>query len=304
MALELSELRSFLVLAQHLHFGEAAQALHVSQPALTKQIQKLEAKVEGPLLVRGYRRVSLTPAGEILRDRAQSLLREAEMAEEMARLAVQGKAGLLRIGFGIASLAAGLPDILTRFRQHFPAVQVSMRDMPTPDQIEALEQGDIDVGFVRLPVERPDLVTVPVLEERLVAAIPQGMPYRKGLACLRNEPFVVIARSVSASYVDHVVRTCRAAGFSPRIVQEVNELFTVLSLVRGGVGVSLVPRSANLMHVPNVRLLDTGLDEAKWKIGLAWRKADPLDPLVHNFIRLVRQPRSVATPGGALKSSR
>jgi DNA-binding transcriptional LysR family regulator len=303
MALELSELRSFSVLAQHLHFGDAAEALHVSQPALTKQIQKLEAKVEGPLLVRGYRRVSLTPAGEILRDRAQSLLREAEMVEEIARLAVQGKAGLLRIGFGIASLAAGLPDILTRFRRHFPAVQVSMRDMPTPYQIEALEQGDIDVGFVRLPIERPDLVTVPVLEERLVAAIPQGMPYRKGLACLRNEPFVVIARSVSASFVDHVVRTCRAAGFSPRIVQEANELFTVLSLVRGGVGVSLVPRSTNLMHVPNVRLLDTGLDEAKWKIGLAWRKTDPLDPLVQNFVRLVRQPRSAA-PAGALKSPR
>lgn len=303
MALELSELRSFSVLAQHLHFGDAAEALHVSQPALTKQIQKLEAKVEGPLLVRGYRRVSLTPAGEILRDRAQSLLREAEMVEEIARLAVQGKAGLLRIGFGIASLAAGLPDILTRFRRHFPAVQVSMRDMPTPYQIEALEQGDIDVGFVRLPIERPDLVTVPVLEERLVAAIPQGMPYRKGLACLRNEPFVVIARSVSASFVDHVVRTCRAAGFSPRIVQEANELFTVLSLVRGGVGVSLVPRSTNLMHVPNVRLLDTGLDEAKWKIGLAWRKTDPLDPLVQNFVRLVRRPRSAA-PAGALKSPR
>jgi DNA-binding transcriptional LysR family regulator len=303
MALELSELRSFSMLAQHLHFGDAADALHVSQPALTKQIQKLEAKVEGPLLVRGYRRVSLTPAGEILRDRAQSLLREAEMVEEIARLAVQGKAGLLRIGFGIASLAAGLPDVLTRFRRHFPAVQVSMRDMPTPYQIEALEQGEIDVGFVRLPIERPDLVTVPVLEERLVAAIPQGMPYRKGLACLRNEPFVVIARSVSASFVDHVVRTCRAAGFNPRIVQEANELFTVLSLVRGGVGVSLVPRSTNLMHVPNVRLLDTGLDEAKWKIGLAWRKADPLDPLVQNFIRLVRQPRSAA-PAGALKSPR
>ena len=209
MALELSELRSFLVLAQHLHFGEAAEALHVSQPALTKQIQKLEAKLEGPLLVRGYRRVSLTPAGEILRDRAQSLLREAEMAEEIVRLAVQGKAGSLRIGFGIASLAAGLPDILTRFRQHFPAVQVSMRDMPTPDQIEALEQGDMDVGFVRLPVERPDLVTVPVLEERLVAAIPQGMPYRRGLACLRNEPFVVLP---AASLPATLITSCEPVG--------------------------------------------------------------------------------------------
>jgi DNA-binding transcriptional LysR family regulator len=304
MALELSELRSFLVLAQHLHFGEAAEALHLSQPALTKQIQKLEAKVEGPLLLRGYRRVSLTPAGEILRDRAQNLLREAEIAQETARLAVQGKAGLLRIGFGIASLAAGLPDILTRFRRHFPAVQVTMRDMSTPDQIEALEQGDMDVGFLRLPVERPNLITVPVLEERLVAAIPQGMSYRKGLAGLRNEPFVVIARSVSASFVDHLIRTCRAAGFSPRIVQEAIELFTVLNLVRGGVGVSLVPRSVNLMHVPNVRLLDTGREEAKWKIGLAWRNTDPLDPLVHNFIRLVRQPRSLAPTRGLKSSSR
>lgn len=302
MALELSELRSFLVLADHLHFGEAAAALHLSQPALTKQIHKLETKVEGPLLVRGYRRVSLTPAGEILRHRARGLLREAEMAEEMARLAVHGRAGSLRIGFGIAALAARLPDILTRFRERFPAVQVSMRDMSTPDQIKALEQGDIDVGFVRLPVDRPHLVTVPVLEERLVAAIPQGMPYRKGLSSLRNEPFVVIARSVSASFVDHLVRTCRAAGFSPRIVQEAGELFTVLNLVRGGVGVSLVPRSANLMHVPNVRLLDTGLDEAKWKIGLVWSKSEQLDPLVHNFIRLVRQPRTVA-PARSLKSS-
>jgi len=302
MPLELTELRSFLVLAQHLHFGEAAGALHVSQPALTKQIQKLEAKVEGPLLVRGYRRVTLTPAGEILRERAQTLLREAEMVEEITRLAVQGKAGLVRIGFGIASLAAGLPDILTRFRQRFPAVRVSMRDMSTPDQIEALGHGTIDVGFVRLPVEHPDLVTVPVLEERLVAAIPQGLPYRRGLAGLRNEPFIVISRSVSVSLFDHVVRTCRAAGFNPRIVQEANELFTVLNLVRGGVGVSLVPRSANVMHVPNVRLLDTGLDEAKWKIGLAWRNAVPLDPLVQNFIRVVRQARSVS-PTGALKST-
>jgi DNA-binding transcriptional LysR family regulator len=297
MALELSELRSFVVLANRLHFGQAAEALRVSQPALTKQIQRLEAKVAGPLLIRGYRRVTLTPAGEILRDRAVNLLREAEITEQMAHLAVNGKAGLLRIGFGIASLAAGLPGILTRFRQHFPQVQVSMRDMSTPDQIEALERGEIDVGFVRLPVERPDLVTVPVLEEMLVAAVPKGMPYRKGLYSLRNEPFVVISRSTSVSYFDHLVQTCRAAGFSPRIVQQVNELFTVLNLVQAGVGVSLVPRSASLMRVPQVRLLDTGLAEARWRIGLAWRKLDHSDPLVRNFIGLARRPRSAAPPG-------
>jgi DNA-binding transcriptional LysR family regulator len=298
MTLELSELHSFLVLTNHLHFGQAAEELRVSQPALTKQIQRLEAKVGGPLLIREYRRVTLTPAGEILRDRARSLLREAEIAEHMARLAVSGKAGLLRIGFGITSLAAGLPDILTRFRLRFPEVHVSMRDMSTPDQIEALEDGNIDVGFIRLPVERAEIVTVPVLEEMLVAAVPGGMSYRGGLSGLQKEPFVVISRSVSASLFDHLVRTCRAAGFSPSIVQEVNELFTLLNLVRAGVGVSLVPRSVSLMRVPDVRLLDTNLAEAKWLIGLAWRKLDQLDPLVRNFVSLARQPHK-ATPTGS-----
>jgi DNA-binding transcriptional LysR family regulator len=294
MALELSELRAFLVLADHLHFSHAAEVLHVSQPALTKQMQRLEAKVAGRLLVRGYRKVALTPAGEILRDRARRLLREAEVAEQMARLAVHGKAGVLRIGFGIGSLAAGLPDMLMRFRQQFPEVQVSMRDMSTPNQIEALHQGDIDVGFVRLPVESAELVTVPVLEEMLVAAIPRGMSYRKGLSDLRNEPFVVISRSSSVSFFDHLVQTCRAAGFSPRIVQEVNELLTVLFLVQAGAGVSLVPSSASRMRVPKVRLLDTHLAEAKWKIGLTWRKRDQSDPLVRNFVHLARRLRSAA----------
>ena len=294
MALELSELRAFLVLADHLHFSHAAEVLHVSQPALTKQMQRLEAKVSGRLLVRGYRKVALTPAGEILRDRARRLLREAEVAEQMARLAVNGKAGVLRIGFGIGSLAAGLPDMLMRFRQQFPEVQVSMRDMSTPNQIEALHQGDIDVGFVRLPVESGELVTVPVLEEMLVAAIPRGMSYRKGLADVRNEPFVVISRSSSVSFFDHLVQTCRAAGFSPRIVQEVNELLTVLFLVQAGAGVSLVPSSASRMRVPNVRLLDTHLAEAKWKIGLTWRKRDQSDPLVRNFVSLARRLRNAA----------
>jgi DNA-binding transcriptional LysR family regulator len=212
-------------------------------------------------------------------------------------MAVNGQAGLLRVGFGITSLAAGLPEILTRFGERFPEVHVSMRDMSTQDQVEALEDGSIDVGFVRLPVERAELVSVPVLEEMLVAAIPRGMAYRGGLSGLHKEPFVVIPRSVSANLFDHLVQTCRAAGFSPRIVQEVGELLTVLNLVRAGIGVSLVPRSVSLMRVPGVRLMDTGLAEARWKIGLAWRKLDQSDPLVRNFVRLARQPREAAPAG-------
>jgi DNA-binding transcriptional LysR family regulator len=239
---------------------------------LTKQIQRLEAKVGGPLFVRSYREVSLTNAGETLQHRARSLLIEAEQVEEAARLAVSGMDGSLRIGFGIASLGAGLPGILMRFRQRFPRVTISMRDMSTPNQIDALVRGDISIGFVRLPLEHPQLLALPILEEPLVAAVPHGLLYRCGLAGLRDQPFVTISRTTSISFFDHFMRTCEAAGFTPRAVQEVNELFTALSLVAAGIGVSLVPRSASKMRVSNVRLRETGLAQAAWKIGIVWRR--------------------------------
>ena len=165
-----------------------------------------------------------------------------------------------------------------------------MRDMATPAQIEALVSGEIDAGFIRLPVLDDRVAWAPVLEEHLVVAYNPRGDFRPtaGLASLRGAPFVVHSRATSASFYDHIVRTCRAAGFEPRFVQEVNELFTVLNLVRAGLGVSLVPSSARLMRVPQVRLADTRVDEAKWSVGLAWKKADSVAPLVARFVELAR----------------
>src|SRR5262245_28085597 len=120
--LDTLELQSFVVLAQVLHFGRAADALAISQPALSKRLQKLEEKVGGPLLARGRGTVRLTDPGRVLLDRARDLLREADHALEASRQAVRGEAGLLRIGFGIASIAQLLPEVLLRFRRSFPNV--------------------------------------------------------------------------------------------------------------------------------------------------------------------------------------
>jgi DNA-binding transcriptional LysR family regulator len=118
------------------------------------------------------------------------------------------------------------------------------------------------------------------------------MSYRNGLPDLRNEPFVVIACSSSVSFFDHLVQTCTAAAFSSRIVQEVNELLTVLFLVQAGP--SLDESSASRMRVTKIRLLDTHLAEGKWKIGLGWRKRDQSAPLVRNFVSLRGRPRNAA----------
>lgn len=291
MELPATELRAFVTVAEHRHFGRAADLLHVTQPALTKQIQRLEEVVGGPLLVRGYRDVRLTPAGQVLLPRARFLLQESSATLDMARRAARGQLGVLRIGFGIASIQKLLPDLLLRFRASVPGVELRLRDMSTPGQLAAIRSGDIDVGFVRLPVLDDTVSTQPVLHERLTAVLGPQSPWRvrDGLASLAHEPFVTIARSTSASFYDHVVAVCRAAGFTPNIVQETNELLTMVTLVSAGMGVALAPSSAAFRRPPGVRFKTIAGPEAAWDIGLAWHLDRAEEPLVRAFVDLTQR---------------
>src|SRR5215510_7013571 len=127
MDLDLDQMRSVVVLAEHLHFGRAAAALYVSQPALTKQIHKIESTLGGPLFLRRPRQLTLTRSGEVLVEHARAVLRDAQLAIiDISRRAMRGEAGRLRFGFGLPSLATGLPDHVRRFRRRFHDVQISM----------------------------------------------------------------------------------------------------------------------------------------------------------------------------------
>ena len=289
MDVALDDLEAVVVLAETLHFGRAADRLHVSQPALSKRIKRLEERIGGPLLVRGYRDVKLTEAGRLLAGRGRYLIQESAATVALAQRAARGEAGLLRIGFGIATILGLVPDVLLRFRRAYPEVQLSLRDMPTPDQVSALANREIDVGFVRRPVSDDRLVMRPVLDERLVAALGPRSPWvpKVGLRSVAGEPFIIIARTRSASFYDHALSVCAAAGFAPRIVQEAGELFTVLSLVRAGLGVSLVPRSAALMRLPGVRFRELTISKAAWNIALAWHRDSDDAPLVRRFVEMV-----------------
>src|SRR5580700_3659592 len=160
--LELSELESFLVLAGSLHFRKASEQLFLSQPALSRKIRRLEEKINGPLFVRTRRRVALTEAGCILLPKARRLLEDAEATLAATQAAVEGKAGTLRIGFGIASVAEILPRTILRFRKLYPEVELQMREMPSPSQVSSLVEGRLDAGILRLPVSNPRLISVPL----------------------------------------------------------------------------------------------------------------------------------------------
>jgi len=300
MDVELADLEAVVALAESLHFGRAAERLHVSQPALSKRLRRIEERIGGPLFVRRYRDVRLTEAGRLLAERGRHLLSESAATVALSQRAARGEAGRLRIGIGIASLLGPLPKALLRFRGLHPGVLLELRDMSTPDQVQALRARAIDVGFVRLPRADDQLVVRPVLDERLVAALGPSSPWtaRRGLASVAAEPFIIIARSRSSSFYDHALGLCAAAGFSPRIVQEAHELFTVLSLVGAGLGVSLVPRSAALMRLPGVRFRALAQPEAAWDIALAWHRDSDANPLVRRFadIVLAARPTSLRRP--------
>jgi DNA-binding transcriptional LysR family regulator len=232
----------------------------------------------------------------MLVERAPALLRETERAIELSREAVRGERGLLRIGFGVATITWLLPEVLMRYRRLHPRVQIEMRDMSSLAQLDALRRGEIDVGFVRHPLGAAEVRTVPILRERLVAAVGRASPWRdrEGLSSLAAEPFVMCSRSVSASYYDHVVGLCRSAGFEPRIVAEISDLFSLLQLVRAGVGVALLPSAAAAMRVPGARMKEVDLAAAAWDIDLARKKRDS-GPLVNAFVRVAQEVSSERT---------
>lgn len=292
MDIELADLQALMVLSETLHFGRAAERLHVSQPALSKRLRKLEGRIGGPLLLRRYRDVRLTEAGRLLAEHGRGVLRESEATVALSQRAARGEAGRLRVGFGIASILGLLPPVLLRFRKAHPEVDLQLRDMSTPDQVQALAARDIDVGFVRMPVSDDRLVLRRVLDERLVLATGprSGWTRRGGLRSVAPDPFIIISRARSASFYDHALSVCAAAGFTPRIVQEANELFTVISLVGAGLGVSLVPRSTRLLHMPGVRFRELSLPEAAWDIAVAWHRDAARNTLVQRFVEMARRP--------------
>jgi DNA-binding transcriptional LysR family regulator len=287
--MELRLLRSFQAVAEHGHFGRAAAALHLSQPALSKQIVQLEEEIGAPLLDRGRHGARVTPVGELLLGEATSLLRHADGVLDRARRAARGETGALRLGFGVATRLL-VPRLVSRFRRAHPLVAVTLTDMSSPDQLEALERGELDVAFVRLPVHRP-LGVLPVVEDRLVLAVPAGRAAelaRRPRQELAEEPFVEVAPSRSSSLHAHVLRVCARYGFRPRVVQSASELFTVLALVAAGMGLAVVPGSVRTSRVEGIAYLALDVPEAGWRVGAAWATGSKR-PLRDAFLALLRE---------------
>lgn len=244
--MNLRQIQQFAAVAEALNFRKAAEKLHMAQPPLSVSIKRLEDELGTPLFIRERRGLRLTAAGEAILVHVRQIAFHADQLKKTAASAAGGMGGRLRIAFVGSATYTLFPRVLPAFRERYPRVELELREGTTSQILRQVERGEIDLGLVRHPVvESTTAVLTPVEHDRLVAALPPRSPLaRKAklrLQDLAGQPFIVYAASAALNLRTQVLSACRAAGFTPRIVQEAVQVQTLLSLVESGMGVALVP---------------------------------------------------------------
>jgi DNA-binding transcriptional LysR family regulator len=285
--MELRQIRSFLSIAETLHFGRTAELIHLSQPALSLQIRALEAEVGVRLLERNRRKTTLTPAGRAFRDAAIAGVAQLDRAIRNARLAADGKLGLLRIGFISTAGSELLPNIIRAFRELNPEVEFSLRNILTAEQIRMLESGTLDIGFLRLPIGgHTQLEVVTVHREPFVLVVPASHPLAERkkvrLSEVAGQDFVMYDRTHAPGFHDLVFGILRNAGIVPNVRQTAGEMPTLISLVAAGMGISILPESAVKHNVAAVVGCEIAADIPLSEIGLASNKETDSE-VIKNF---------------------
>jgi DNA-binding transcriptional LysR family regulator len=292
---ELRHVRYFIAVAEHLNFRKAAEHLHIAQPPLSRQIRQLEEDLGVVLLVRSKRGVELTKAGHAFLEQARKLIVQAGHATEAARHAQKGESGIVRIG-----LASGLGGVVSKVvfehRKRLPAVDVECRDIFSTLQNEALHKGEIDIGFLRPPVDQMNLECELLFEEEFVVVLPKTHRLAKRrflrLKDVADEPLIIFHRNFSSGLYDKILGLFSKQGFTPHLLVthvEAHEEAGAIMIASGkaiflGAGAA-VNRTVSSLELASVRLNEP---DAKIEVYAAWRKGEE-SAAVLDFLDSVRR---------------
>ncbi|MEB3212396.1 MAG: LysR family transcriptional regulator [Leptolyngbyaceae bacterium] len=286
--MELHSLRYFVAVAEERHFGRAAARVHITQPALSRQIQAWEEKLGIVLLRRTKRTVELTEAGAAFLVEVRKALQQVELAIHVAQRAARGEIGTLRIAFIPSAMHTVLPAILKQFRDRHLDVKLEMIDLCTLDQVSALRTETIDVGLLHPPIDAPFLDLYPLQGERLVVVLlethrlaeHQQLP----LKSLADEPLILHPRYEGPVLYDQILHLCRTAGFEPHIAHEEVKHQTRVGLVAAGIGLTFVPESLRQSSLAGVVYCPLAGTAPELQLAVAWRK-DQLSPVLEEFLK-------------------
>ncbi|MFM0438073.1 LysR substrate-binding domain-containing protein [Paraburkholderia strydomiana] len=285
--MELKLLRTFLSVVELRHFGRAADALHISQPALSKQVGALEASLGAKLFERGRHGAELTRFGETFLPDARALVDDADEILARAREAGSGRRGQLRIGICLSVLTIA-PQIIADFRQQYPGIAIALSDLSSDEQSRRILSGKLDVGFMRVPSVE-GLLSVRVIDETLALALPPSLERVRlpaDFGKLNEMGFLALRRGRGPGLAAQVDAWCREEGFVPNVTQQADDVQSVLASVAAGVGVAFVPsRAQHLLR--NATVLPLRGAHAKWRVGLVWADAQK-NPVTSRFVPFVR----------------
>ena len=282
-----------MAVARERNFTRAAKGLRIAQPPLSRQIQQLEEDLGVVLIERGSRPVRLTDAGRLLYEQAMQVLERVEEIRAMTRRIHEAEQPRFSIGFVASTLYGYLPEVIRRYRAARPAVELVLIELTTLEQIAALKEGRIDVGFGRIPFDDAAIERTLLRNEKLSAALPRthALAARTGrlrLDEMAGDPLVVYPKAPRPSYADQVLALFRERGLKPPVVHEVRELQTALGLVAAEAGVCLVPASVERLRRDNIVYRPLGEEGAVSPIIMSTRKGDR-SPEIGRVLRLVKE---------------
>jgi DNA-binding transcriptional LysR family regulator len=251
--MELRQLRYFVAVARERNFTRAAEFLHIAQPPLSRQIQLLEEELGVSLLIRKSRPVRMTDAGRLFYEQALQILGRVEQMRVATRRVGLNQNSVLSIGFVPSTLYGGLPSLVRKLRHHAPELDIQLLEMVSMQQVPALKEGRIDIGFGRMHHSDPNVVGIVLSEERLAVAVPKGTPLAESsdplpIVALAGQKLIVYPKEPRPGYADHVLSLLHGHDVRPAEVHEVREIQTALGLVAAEAGVCVIPSSARQLR--------------------------------------------------------
>ena len=285
---ELRHLVYFREVARQLHFRKAAETLAIAQPALSRAIAQLEAALQADLLNRTRRGVEITPAGQLLLERIEPLLRNLAALPAELRAVAGGQVGHLRVGFTGLAMATVLPRILRDFHEAHPRIRLELTESPTSAQLASLQAGEIACGFFHPDAPTPGLKTRLLLRERNGVLLPATHPLASHatlrLRDLATTPFVLFPRSHNPGFYDRILAAFASAGVAPQIAEEVWPRANGIGLVRAGLGATFMTPSEAQHLPPEVRFRPLAGPAPESRLVLGWRQSSASDPALAAFV--------------------
>lgn len=262
--MELRHLLYFKMVAEQLHFRKAAKQLFISQPPLSRQIRELEEELGAVLLERNNKRVLLTPAGVYFKQKVDQIFLLLNESCQVVRQLHENLSGELKIGYISSTYHANLLDTLQEMRQVFPFLTVKLYEIPTVKQVRALEEGKLDIGILRAPVNAENLKVTTLFTDPFVVVMHGGTSVQDTAdlaAYLSGQPFIFFNQAYAPVYHEKMIEICRRMGFSPTITHEANTVHSIIRLVAHGAGVSILP-AATTDQFPGLDLLFVPLTDS------------------------------------------